>query len=588
MANGTILLSEAWGSSSFLQGKIEWSSAANESENKSVVTAKIYVKKGPENYITSSTTGNWPWTIRIDGNAYSGTSGRITVLTSFVEIASVSAEVYHGADGKKEITIGGSVQGPSTSAYKNLKSEGSGNASLDTIPRASKILAAQDVVLGNNCSVTFKPESSDFYFRLEFWIGDKYWDSTMFQPGNTSEYTCTWFPIPLDAANYIDAQSTTGTMQAKLFTYDANEAPIGSDTKEFTVTIPENSETKPEIYNVSVSADPVIDLGENRFLQNLSKLYVGGSATARYGASIVSTWTELDYAEFINGTLLTKTGYRVATVYAKDSRGFVNSYDVRITVLQYRRPEVRILEAYRCLEDGTADESGTWLFLNLSRSYTSDIPGNTCEVTLHALESGSENRSEEIVLLKRDASENVFTGVVPGLQIDREKSYILSIKATDNFCSSEQMTASIPSEKVFIHPDGENNGMGIGKYVNKSNLLDIGWDVNIDRDLSLAGSINGVYIETKYCTYTDKLQVKTAHDDFSGNGGYRQSILLFGCANGALIFGVGYIDSAGRTAWSGTSGVTFTAGTDGILEITLPVTVFDNFTIISADKIGFV
>ena len=76
MASGTISLNKSSTTSDgyWLEGKIVWSSTANNDANTSSVTADIYVRKNANVTLTQSTTGTWEYSITINGSTTSGTN----------------------------------------------------------------------------------------------------------------------------------------------------------------------------------------------------------------------------------------------------------------------------------------------------------------------------------------------------------------------------------------------------------------------------------------------------------------------------------------------------------------------------------
>lgn len=120
-----------------LQGKIEWSSSSNGSTNSSSVTAKLYARR-LDSYTTQGQS--WGGFVKI-GSAQTNInfSNSVSVSSSWVLMASVSATVTHGNDGTGKVTIGGSVSGPSGTALSGHTSSGSKDVSLDTISRYANI-----------------------------------------------------------------------------------------------------------------------------------------------------------------------------------------------------------------------------------------------------------------------------------------------------------------------------------------------------------------------------------------------------------------------------------------------------------------
>ena len=92
---------------------------------------------------------------------------------------------------------------------------------------------------------------------------------------------------------------------------------------------------------------------------------------------------------------------------------------------------------------------------------------------------------------------------------------------------------------------------------------------------------NGVRMRTKTVSGTKELDIGTRYGAFGGQDDERQTFFLFGAANSSLVYGVASISNNGTTQWSGTTGVTLTTKSGGILTVVLPEVANDIFTIIS-------
>ena len=147
MASGTFNLARSSSSGSYIEAKVEWSSAANNSTNKSNATGKLYVRKDNDSLIlTIPTGGTWNYSFTINGQTKSGGLST-SVLTDWVLLATFTVnDIAHGDDGKKNITISASVTAPSGTSFAGHTTSGSKSVPLDTIPRASAITSAAALI----------------------------------------------------------------------------------------------------------------------------------------------------------------------------------------------------------------------------------------------------------------------------------------------------------------------------------------------------------------------------------------------------------------------------------------------------------
>ena len=92
---------------------------------------------------------------------------------------------------------------------------------------------------------------------------------------------------------------------------------------------------------------------------------------------------------------------------------------------------------------------------------------------------------------------------------------------------------------------------------------------------------NGVRMHSKAVSGTKELVIGTRYGAFGGQDDERQTFFIFGAANSSLVYGVASVSNNGTTQWSGTTGVTLTTKSGGILTVVLPEVANDIFTIIS-------
>lgn len=158
--------------SGYLQGKIEVNSVANGStENTSTVTAKIYARR-----TSGYTTGkNWNGNVNIGGNnhtfskIYTGNS--TTIRTSWVLIQTYSNTITHNDDGKKTITVSGSVSGPSGTSLEGVTSSGSdSNVTLDDIARQANITSSSNFNDEENPVIEYDNPAGDAVTSLDIAI----------------------------------------------------------------------------------------------------------------------------------------------------------------------------------------------------------------------------------------------------------------------------------------------------------------------------------------------------------------------------------------------------------------------------------
>lgn len=417
--------------------------------------------------------------------------------------------VSHNADGTKTATIYWKW-GVSSSWGGFDSNSGSFNVTLTTIPRASSITSASAVTLGNNCSVKWTPNATSFRYKLKFSMGNWSYTTGAIHPNTTSAYTYTGYPIPLDAANQIP-NATTGTMTVTLYTYSDSgaSAQIGSASSQtFTVTVPNNSSTKPTVTISSLA--PVHSLGtafSGVYVQGKSKVKATVSGSGKYGASVSSSSYTMtvegkNYGSSAAYTSAYLTGYGSinVTVTVKDSRGFTNTATKAINVIAYSKPKLQAASGEskvicaRCDANGNLTDSGTYLKIKAKRVYskvtdTSGVHHNTCRIQYRYASEGGSYGAWTTILAANASGDDVNTGALLG-SLSVSSTYIVQIGVVDAVGESVDATYTVLSEAVFMHRKAGGKGLGLGKYCEEDNMLDVAWNARIRGELRLLESGN--------------------------------------------------------------------------------------------------
>lgn len=489
MANTTIDLKRSASSGNYIVGKIVCDATADYDQNNSDLTCRLYVRKANDTTeLTIPTSGTWSYTITVNGRPFSGTVSK-DVLLDWVLIATASvSDIAHNDEGIQGITITGSVTAPAGTTLSGHKTSGSGDFTLDRIPRASAISAASDVSIGYQCVVKWKPASASFRYKLKFSMGD--WNSTteVIHPNRTTEYTYTGFVIPMEVAYQIP-NTRIGTMTVTLYTYSDTGATsqVGAaNSRTFLVILPDNSDTKPK---VSMTLSPVGALPSafaGLYIQGLTKVKATLSAKGQYGATIASYLMKVngifhDFDDAYTSGYLADAGRKTVYGYATDYRGHTGENIQTIDVIPYSIPKLEGASAVRCDETGNPNESGTYLKISAKRRYSpvvvDGVQKNFCAIQYKYLSDGA-NWSNWVTLLDSHnlASDEVVTGPLLGGLLAPEKSYVVHLMAIDSIGRYSETFITVPTEKIYMHRDGARNALGLGKYNTRDNAVDSDWD----------------------------------------------------------------------------------------------------------------
>ena len=183
-----------------------------------------------------------------------------------------------------------------------------------------------------------------------------------------------WTPIPALASAIPNAQSGICTLTC--YSY-RDGAQVGQpQTSHFTLSV--SPELAPQVTaNLTDTSLAMENLG--LYVENVTQLEVEVTTTLHYGAKVISTAITLD-GESYTGAVLTAGEHTVA-VTVTDSRGFAGHWEQAVSVAAYAVPRLEI-NASRCREDGTLDDTGDHATVTLTGSVTA-LPGNTAALALY-------------------------------------------------------------------------------------------------------------------------------------------------------------------------------------------------------------
>lgn len=465
--------------------------SVSQDENTSEIAYTLKLKTGSNNRFD----GRINCTLKLNGSQVATVEKKqmfdykktFTLLTG-------TATVTHSADGTLNMPIAVVVNTAESNPYSPDDTTINWSWELTTIPRASSITSAEAVTLGNPCSVKWTPNSTSFRYKLEFSIGDWKHTTSAIHPNKTSAYTYTGYTLPLEIAEQI-TDSAQDTMTVNLYTYSDSECKnsIGSDSETFTVTVPDNADTKPTVTMKLSAVSPF----EGLYVQGLSKVQAEFSAEAKLGAKIKSYSINVEGVDYQNPYLsnaLKKDGISKIIGYAKDSRGIAGSAEQTIEVLPYHIPKLLDVEVYRCTSDGQPADDGEYLKIKATRDYApvvdaNGVQHNFCCIQYQYKAENSDKYSEPKTILEAGSLESneIITEALLNATFSKEIAYSVQIIAVDTSGQRATETVSIASEYVFRHKRAGGKGLGLGGYCEEDDLLEVHWNQRIRKNLRIDG-----------------------------------------------------------------------------------------------------
>lgn len=471
----------------------EYTFAQNIDGNYTDVKVDVWIR-----YYSLEVSGN-PGTIKVNGTSVAFNSTYINNYPSGgsgkTKLGSATIRVPHNADGSKS-GVNISVSWSAVITYANVKYNGftaSTTVNLPTIPRASTITSVSNVVLGNNCSVAFTPASSSFHYQMYFTLGNWSVSTGWISPNDTSLYTYTGLNLSGTLADgsgdtiYAQLPSkTSDAMTVELRTYSSQDTNsyIGTDSKTFTVTVPES--VKPTISSSNITLTPqtygVLIQNKNTLEISVSGCSAGtGSSISSYTYSGpgISTTTPSTSA---TSSTISNTGELTYTVTVKDSRGRTASATKTIPCYAYIAPSFTSFNAYRVASSSstTASDDGVYIRYSYGLSYSSVNGSNKITVRLkYKTPNGSWTSVESDITNGTATSGSKIVSKTNGFGTN--DTYVVCAEISDSYGGSTSSTniTIFSAERILnIRPNGK--GIAFGKIAETDSLFECKWAAKFD------------------------------------------------------------------------------------------------------------
>ena len=489
-------------SNQYIDAKVEWwISNKDVTNNTSTITAALYYKRNNTGYTTS---GSGRYSIKI-GDRSASVSATLTITEhAWVKAMETSYTVSHNADGSKSLTISATGSIPDTSFTQTYLSS---TVTLDPIPRETQItsLYCDTHYFTGKITYQYLPRNSSFYSECRIYLGSSTWIKSIYLGKNTAGTnrvaTVTLSASELSTIYKKLPNSTDGIIRFVINTYSDSSyySLVGNPQyKEITLSIPNTTDTQP---TATITLTPVPSLLNGLYIKGRSKLTASiTDITGKYGAEVKSCKVAISgksySSPYTTGYLITEGDVPV-TCTLTDSRGFQRTYTKTITVMPYETPRIipasneSSIVCARCDENGKLSESGTFLKIKAKRRYSkvvsSGVQKNFCSIRYRYKADGTDAYSSWTTILATDAqSDEIETSALKGAVLDSTRSYIVQIGVIDTLGVEDIVTISIPTDRVYTHRAGSISSLGIGKYVEEENTVDIAEDIT----LKIRGKVN--------------------------------------------------------------------------------------------------
>ncbi|MBO5317561.1 MAG: hypothetical protein J6A74_03885 [Oscillospiraceae bacterium] len=526
--------------------KLECTQTPNVAGNYSDIAWTLTVTGGSSNYYSTG-----PTQVTIGGNTVYSCARKAYSTKTFPAAKGSTGgtlRVYHNdADGTCTVAVS-----LSTAIYTASVSTVSGNWTLDSIARASEI-SATDANIESASTVVITRKNSAFTHSIAYQFGrlSGYVSSSGKAVSAEEKFSATTVNFTLPESFYSQIpNSKTGTGSLTCRTYSGNTL-IDTKTCSFTATAAE-SRCAPllDAWVEDVNSAALALTGDkSKLIRYVSTARCHVTAVARKSATIV--WKNTDggtlTGDYIDYPQTERAEYHT---YTKDSRGYQAWHNVSCELIPYV-----VLTANVSLSRPEPTGSNVRLAVE-GNCYRGSFGGveNTLQVQCRLA-------GQVLDLEPQWTGSNRYRAEVMLTDLDYTQTHPVEVTVTDAVNTVAKNVTVQPGLPVFDW--GKN---------------DFAFHVPVT-----APSVSGVSLGTRRVWKESSFSFQSKYTGWD-SGGNRQSLFLFGNANGTPVWGVIGIESNGTVWWSGTDGVSVTAETAGRVRVDLGRTVYDDFTLLSAEQ----
>lgn len=270
--------------------------------------------------------------------------------------------------------------------------------------------------------------------------------------------------IPLEICELLP-NTTEGKLTIRADTYEGYSL-LGSKTVTITVNVPEDIIPGVLGFNLTEAVSGIATQF-GAFIKDHSRLNVSINASGQYGAKILKYSTKILDKTYSGSNfttdVLNKSGTYTATTTITDSRGRTITVSNRISILDYTPPIISKLKAYRCTEDGTKKDEGTYVKVELAFSINSMNNKNAKSYSIKSATAGST----EYQTLTTGSAYSLDTEYVSTVELLGEYSYTIQLVVSDFFGSIE-LTTDIPTGFVPLDFNANGRAVAFGKSSEKA------------------------------------------------------------------------------------------------------------------------
>ena len=526
----------------------------------------------PEGLYVQSATINMAGTTFWSGSGYNpyldfGDIGRVFVSTSVTDKTAIPITTPTDFNLDELLLVGTVLNDFYIYGYKssngNVCTYASNNAQFTitaTIVQQyakSSARVTSSVEAGSASTVTFiNPYLSNVYHVVDWRFGTKVKSTTTAVGASSTSYT-----IPLSWLTVIPS-ATSGTATVSVTTYSYGGQELGTDTYSFTITAP--SSAVPTLSLAATRINNSVPSSWGIYVQGQSGVTITATA-AGYQGSTISSYTisggatGTQSSNVFTISTIYSSGTITYTVKVTDSRGRTATASTSISVVAYSAPAFSATDAFRCIANGTASDTGTYISARATGTFSSVSSKNSMTLKVQYALSTSGAYSTAVTLTNGTAS------IIGNGSIDINYSFKVKFTLSDQFNTIEKvLNVGTAAFTVFFRQGG--NGVAIGKVSERANAVEINpdWDI-YHGSTKLNGTVpisrGGTGGTTAAAARSNLGAVNKAGDTMTGNlniqGTLYPSMLLKPTQSGQTnqtVFEGSYVGASSFAAWEDTTG----------------------------------
>ena len=526
----------------------------------------------PEGLYVQSATINMAGTTFWSGSGYNpyldfGDIGRVFVSTSVTDKTAIPITTPTDFNLDELLLVGTVLNDFYIYGYKssngNVCTYSSNNAQFTitaTIVQQyakSSARVTSSVEAGSASTVTFiNPYLSNVYHVVDWRFGTKVKSTTTAVGASSTSYT-----IPLSWLTVIPS-ATSGTATVSVTTYASGGLELGTDTYSFTITAP--SSAVPTLSLAAARINNSVPSSWGIYVQGQSGVTITATA-AGYQGSTISSYTisggatGTQSSNVFTISTIYSSGSITYTVKVTDSRGRTATVSTSISVVAYSAPAFSATDAFRCIANGTASDTGTYISAKVTGTFSSVSNKNSMTLKVQYALSTSGAYSTAVTLTNGTAS------IIGNGSIDINYSFKVKFTLSDQFNTIEKvLNVGTAAFTVFFRQGG--NGVAIGKVSERANAVEINpdWDI-YHGSTKLNGTVpisrGGTGATSASGARSNLGAVNKAGDTMTGNlniqGTLYPSMLLKPTQSGQTnqtVFEGSYVGASSFAAWEDNTG----------------------------------